>query len=199
MGTQNTQDHVQTLTCTRALLPDVSYRLALCTHEQKNAPRGRAPHCSHWRPHTRWQNCGAGAGDVLSRRQHGHSHRTARPRSCARSSSTHSARTDRHERARAERRTGEGGDEAPPKTRFLVGLARPLRAVLRVAVRPEIENGLRTRFERPANVSMTSEGMLAEFEALHRPSWKSRCQHHQSRPEMLQTITIAHTLIRAAT
>ena len=90
MGTQNTQDHVQTLTCTRALLPDVSYRLALCTHERKNALRGRAPHCSHWRPHTRWQNCGAGAGDVLSRRQHGQSHRTARPRSCARSSSTRS-------------------------------------------------------------------------------------------------------------
>ena len=98
-----------------------------------------------------------------------------------------------------ERRTGEEGDEAPPKTRFLVGLARLLRAVLRAGARPEIENGLQTRFERPPNVSMINEGMLAEFEALHHASWKSRCQHHQSRPEMLQTTTIARTLNRAAT
>ena len=71
---------------------------------------------------------------------------------------------------RVERRTGEEGDVAPPKTRFLVGLARLLRAVLRAGARPEIENGLQTRFERPANVNMRNEGIVAEFEALHRPS-----------------------------
>ena len=56
------------------------------------------------------------------------------------------------------RRTGEVGGRAPPETRFLIGLARPLQAVLRDAARPEIENGLRTRFERSANVSMRNEG-----------------------------------------
>ena len=48
----------------------------------------------------------------------------------ARAQAAHvSARADGHERARVERRTGEEGGQAPPKTRFLVGLARPLRRV----------------------------------------------------------------------
>ena len=48
----------------------------------------------------------------------------------ARAQAAHvSARADGHERARVERRTGEEGGQAPPKARFLVGLARPLRRV----------------------------------------------------------------------
>ena len=48
----------------------------------------------------------------------------------ARTQAAHvSARADGHERARVERRTGEEGGHAQPKTRFLVGLARPLRRV----------------------------------------------------------------------
>ena len=46
----------------------------------------------------------------------------------ARAQAAHvSARADGHERARVERRTGEEGGQAPPKTRFLTRLARPLR------------------------------------------------------------------------
>ena len=99
---------------------------------------------------------------------------------------------------RVERRTGEEGDVAPPKTRFLVGLARPRAVVLRHAARPEIENDLRTKIERAANVSMRNQGILAEFDGPYRPSWKSRCQHHRGRPEKLLRANCAPICSRAA-
>ena len=102
------------------------------------------------------------------------------------------------ERARVERRTGEEGDDAPPKTRFLKGWHGRARWFLRHAARPEIENDLRTRFERAANVNMRNQGMLAEFEGPHRPSRKSRCQPHRGRPETLLQATIVHILRRTA-
>ena len=87
-----------------------------------------------------------------------------------RAHSTRSAACEGSRRARLLRRTGEEGDVAPPKTRFLIGFARPRAMVSRRVARPEIENGLQTRIERAADVNTRSEGMLAEFEAPHRPS-----------------------------
>mmetsp|Transcript_70055 Transcript_70055/g.138918 ORF Transcript_70055/g.138918 Transcript_70055/m.138918 type:complete len:90 (+) Transcript_70055:304-573(+) len=82
--------------------------------------------------------------------------------------------------------------------RFLIGFARPRAMASRHIARPEIENGLRTRMERAADVDMRNQGMLAEFEAPRRLSWKSCCQHHQGRPETLLLTFIARILSRAA-
>ena len=100
---------------------------------------------------------------------------------------------------RRQRRTGEEGDVAPPEVAFLEVKVELRRRVLCDAVRIFSSLACRTEFERPANVNMRNEGIVSEFEALHRPSWKSRCQHHRGRPEMLQTTTIDRTLNRAAT
>ena len=95
-------------------------------------------------------------------------------------------------------RTGEEGDVAPPKMRFLIGFARPRAMASRHVARPELENGRRTRIERAADVDYEKQGMLAEFEAPRRPRWKSCCQHNQGRPETLLLTFIARILSRAA-
>ena len=41
--------------------------------------------------------------------------------------------------------------------------------------------------------------MLAEFEAPHRLSWESLCQHYRGHPETLLQATIVHILSRTAT
>ena len=96
------------------------------------------------------------AAGITARAAGQHDHGPARVQAAA---STRSAGASRHDRAHVERRTGEEGDQAPPKTRFLIGLARPFRAVLRATARHAPDFGLRTRFERPANVSMRKGGI----------------------------------------
>ena len=81
--------------------------------------------------------------------------------------------------------TGAERGQAPPKTRFLIGLARPRAMVLRSGVGSLPDFGLQTRFEHTTNVDMTHEGYLDEFGAQYLPERKSRCWNHQRRPEIM--------------
>ena len=103
----------------------------------------------------------------------------------ARSNSTRSVRKSRHGRAHVLQHTGAESGQAPPKTRFLVGLARPRKMVSSRAARPEIENGLQTRFEQAANVDIRHEEILDEFGTPHLAEKNSRCRNHRRRPEMM--------------
>ena len=105
--------------------------------------------------------------------------------SAARSNSTRSVRASRHGRARVRQRTGAKGGRAPPKMRFLVGLARPRAMVSRHTIRPHPDFGLQTRFEHAANVDLRVGGNLDEFGAAHLPVKSSRCRYHQRRPEIM--------------
>ena len=83
-----------------------------------------------------------------------------------------------------QRRTVAVGDGSPTLSAFLevlVEMRRPLSCASDRRARPF---SCRTEFERPAVVDMRSDGIVAEFEAAHRLSWKSRCQHHRGRPKM---------------
>ena len=83
-----------------------------------------------------------------------------------------------------QRRTVAVGDGSPTLSAFLevlVEMRRPLSCASDRRARPF---SCRTEFGRPAVVDMRSDGIVAEFEAAHRLSWKSRCQHHRGRPKM---------------
>ena len=91
-----------------------------------------------------------------------------------------------HGRARVQRRTGEEGDVAGPKSIFLEVLGELRRPVWWLLSEHKRTLDLRTESEQPANADMINDGIIAWFEALHRPSWSSRHHPDRSRPEMLQ-------------
>ena len=90
----------------------------------------------------------------------------------------------RRGRARVKRRTVAVGDVSPRLSAFLEVLVELRRPLSCANCRGASSFSCRTEFERPVNVNMRSDGIVAEFEAAHRPNWKSHCEHHRGRPKM---------------
>ena len=102
-----------------------------------------------------------------------------------RANSTRLVRTGRRGRTHVQLRTVAERIQAPPKMRFLIGLARPRRIVSSSGARFLPDLGLRTRVEHATNVNLRHEAMLDEFEAPHLGKRNRRCWNHQTRPEMM--------------
>ena len=104
------------------------------------------------------------------------------PATCT--SSTRSAARMQSRLARPQQRTPHDVDEAETTTRLLEVVAEPRKAISREHAPCSSSMGCRTEFERPANVKITNEEIIAGFNAPHRASWKSRCKYHRGLPEM---------------
>lgn len=102
-----------------------------------------------------------------------------------RANSTRSVHTGRRGRTRVQLRTVAERAQAPPKMRFLIGLARPRGIVSSSGARFLPDLCLRTRVEHATNVNLRHEAMLDEFEAPHLGKRNRRCWNHQMRPEMM--------------
>ena len=109
----------------------------------------------------------------------------------ARPNSTQSVRICRHELTGVHERTGAEQSQAPPKTHFLVELARPRPIRLSARARSHPDLGLQTRIEHATNVNLRHEGMVDEFEAPHLAKRMRRCWNYPRRPEMVMKSTSA--------